>query len=499
LVLLLACQRPKEGAPEADPSPEPPGATVAPDSAPPEGPTGGETGLPTETETETETGGETAAPSSSDTGRGDTGLPPPPPPPPALVFRDGRVPTNLLVVSLDTTRRDAVGRFGSGLTPRLDAVLAEALVLEDHHSCSNWTAWSMTCLVSGRTPLQNGFATWSSDPYLPGRPPIGYANDTLAPWLERAGFNTALVTANAVFSRAVTGVAGRYGVERLMDYAPAPEVSAVALEELGRLRGAGRPWYLHVHYMDPHGNYCAPEDYVSLPDVEPFGWTLDAWCADSYSPGVLYPYLPPPEQLALQAAYEALYRAEMAYWDEHFGRLWDELSASGALDDALVLFVTDHGQQFLERGGHGHGLFLGDEETRAVAAFWARDLQPGAYTGLTGHTDLAASLQGLFGLRPFRPADGYALGAAPEDRALRLANTWGWQLELGVVSGGGALVYHWFGDRWYFDRGVDPAGLTDTYDPASPQVQAAWGPMEAWATELYVAFPHLGLPVGLGP
>src|SRR5687768_9669747 len=74
-----------------------------------------------------------------------------------LVFH-GALPRNLMVVSVDTTRRDFLSYFsGSGLTPNLDAILNQSYVLADHRSCSNWTGPSMTCVVSGKTPGENGF------------------------------------------------------------------------------------------------------------------------------------------------------------------------------------------------------------------------------------------------------------------------------------------------------------------------------------------------------
>src|SRR5262245_57634448 len=79
----------------------------------------------------------------------------------SLVFDEGP-PRNILAISLDPTRRDWIGRFNGGTdTPNLDAWLDGAYVLDNHRSCSNWTAWSMTCVISGRNPMENGFATWS--------------------------------------------------------------------------------------------------------------------------------------------------------------------------------------------------------------------------------------------------------------------------------------------------------------------------------------------------
>ena len=74
---------------------------------------------------------------------GDTGDSGDPGPAPALTFTGAR-PTNLLVISLDTTRRDQLGVFsGLDTTPFWDGVLGESVLLADHVTCSNWTAPSM--------------------------------------------------------------------------------------------------------------------------------------------------------------------------------------------------------------------------------------------------------------------------------------------------------------------------------------------------------------------
>src|SRR5688572_12655941 len=66
-----------------------------------------------------------------------------------LRFADGP-PRNLLVISIDTLRRTALGRYGGGPTPTLDALLAGGVALDDHVQCANWTMASMTCTLSGR-------------------------------------------------------------------------------------------------------------------------------------------------------------------------------------------------------------------------------------------------------------------------------------------------------------------------------------------------------------
>ncbi len=449
----------------------------------------------------------TTTPPTGDTGAaggtGDTGATTPTDPSDtvgALTFLDGQRPSRLLVISLDTTRRDYIGRFsGNGLTPALDAVLAEAVVLEDHRSCSNWTAPSMTCVMSGRTPMHFNFFTWNYDDAVPNRPPPGYADVNLPGKLSAAGFATSLVTANWVFSSG-TGVANGFRSEIIMDYAFAPDVAAEALRAYADVESTGNPWYLHVHFMDPHGPYCAPEAFVDTSIIEASSLTLEEWCGDSYGPGGAYGYLQPDEQRAMLDAYHAMYAGEMAYWDTEFGAFWQNLDQAGALDDTLVMFVTDHGQQFFERGGHGHGIRLGNEENRSTAAFWAKNLAPVAYTEPTYHPDLTATLFEVFGLQAPQPLVGITVGSAPADRSIRTLNYWGWQPELMVVHDDHQLIYHWLdSERWFYDLTSDPEGLIDVYDPTDPALVAAWTEMNAWIDEVHTVWDHLPDPVAPGP
>src|SRR5687767_14193899 len=58
----------------------------------------------------------------------------------------GRIPKNLIFLSIDTFRKDHIGRYGGpGLTPFLDRIAAEGVTLDDHMQCANWTFGSTTC------------------------------------------------------------------------------------------------------------------------------------------------------------------------------------------------------------------------------------------------------------------------------------------------------------------------------------------------------------------
>lgn len=370
--------------------------------------------------------------------------------------------------------------------------------MADHRSCSNWTGPSMTCVTSGRTPMENGFWPWTSDPEVRGYPEPGYGLDTLPGRFTAEGWATTLVTANGVFSLDLYTSAG-FQKEVRVDWQPAPQVTDAAMEALDELQAAGRPWYLHVHYIDPHGTYCAPEELIAqesagLPDV---GLSRSEWCDDSYgAPDAVYWSGDAEERAVLVAWLEAQYRAELRYWDTEFGRLWGELERRGALEDTLVGFVTDHGQQFYERGGHGHGLYLGAEENRSTAWFWARNLAPATVQQTTFHPDVPATLYPLFGVRPTIPQTGHPVGDAPRDRAIHAINAWDpYSIQLLVARDDFELVYDWSsGGRAFHRLDRDPTGLTDSYAPRDPDVEAMEEELETWIDTVRTEWPHLPPP-----
>ncbi len=270
----------------------------------------------------------------------------------------GPAPTNLLIVSLDTTRR----------APNLDAVLAQSVVLENHRSCSSWTAPSMTCVTTGLTPFELGWWPWSPDPAVPG---FDVDLPTLAVQLKFLnGLATRLVTSNTVFDSGLNFDQGFDTVIR-PSWLPAENVTNAALDQAGQLVGGPDPFYPHVHYIDPHGSYCPPAAYVDTGDDAPMG-DHDI-CLEMYSMAwYLWPWAGAVWQARFERNLQELYDAEVEYWDVEFGRLWTELDAIGAGRHARG--VRDRPRRAAVRarlaGARGHARRRGDP---VHAAFWARN------------------------------------------------------------------------------------------------------------------------------
>ncbi len=224
---------------------------------------------------------------------------------------------DLLLVTLDTTRADALGCYGGkASTPNLDQIAREGVRFASAWSASPLTLPAHATLMSGLEPGDHGLRDngW-------GR--LGGNTRVLAEVLRQAGYATAGFPASEVLDR-------RFGLDRGFDTyndsftaertgqygyperSAAEGVSAV-LSWLGKAP-AEAPWFVWWHIYDPHAPYLAPG-------------------ADDRS----------------------RYEAEISAADAELGRL---LAAWPPSRRRVVAVVGDHGEAFGEHGESGHGLFL---------------------------------------------------------------------------------------------------------------------------------------------
>ncbi len=402
----------------------------------------------------------------------------------ALVF-DGPPPRNLLIISVDTLRRDHVGRWdpsGRSDTPFLDGLLAEGVPLEDLRSCSNWTESSFLCLYTGQSTVDLGFEPLTHDNRAPPPPKTV---DSLATWLHDLGYRTVLVSGSpflsegAILGRAGWDVADYLARDELGQWATASDIAAQAV-----LRGVelmrdpkDSPFLLHVHFMDPHSPYEVPADQLEGVDG------LDPLPNDYDMSDVLsiqqfqadFAKMTPEQRDNALAWLDAYYRGDVRLFDEGLAELWAALDAMGALDDTLVLFYSDHGEQFYEHGGWLHGQALFNEEGLTLGGFWARNLQPRAWTGAASHQDIVPTIFKALGL-PAQPSwTGLPIDEVPADRP-RFAFRYEYPKSpvSGVDVGGFHLHYDWGGQKMMFDNVADPAEATNIYDPKDPRVAELW-------------------------
>ena len=388
----------------------------------------------------------------------------------ALQFR-GQPPKNLLMISIDTLRKDHVGRYGGGeLTPFLDGLLAESVALDDFVQCSNWTFSSVPCTLGGRPHAEVGFMPRLDrdlrQPYPEGTP-------FLAGHLETAGYDSWLFSINSWLSKS-WGTSQGYDHEVWPGIFHTDEIVRRAADQL--IEGTADhddPWFLHVHVKEPHAPYHAPFDYNDeLAALEPVSWDLDDFLVHYEVTEDVWPTLTPEEQQLLEAHLRARYRAEVRWLDQQLAQRWADLEARGLLDDTLVVMWSDHGEQFWEHGAQTHAYGLHGEEVDALAFFWAKNLEPVAFEGPTHGTDITPTVLATLGVTPTVPLTGHVVGEAPNDR-IRLVST---VARIGAHTAaerdGIKVIFDWAGTVTAFDTRVDPGETNDIWNPADPE-QAA--------------------------
>jgi arylsulfatase A-like enzyme/Tfp pilus assembly protein PilF len=242
----------------------------------------------------------------------------------ALVARsaEAAAPTSgpsLVLITLDTTRADHVGGTASA-TPNLDALAARGARYTRAITAAPLTLPAHCSLLTGLEPPHHGVRD-NGLGALPADVP------TLASVLRARGYATAAFVASRVLDRRFGLDRGfatyddRMQAERIGEQGyperDAAEVTEAALAWLRQRRRA--PFFLWVHYYDPHSPYVAPGSS---------------------------PAAPVPER----------YRAEVAYVDAQVGRLLAALPAPAAR--TLVAAVGDHGEMLGEHGERDHGIFL---------------------------------------------------------------------------------------------------------------------------------------------
>jgi len=421
----------------------------------------------------------------------DPEAPPSSPDTPALVF-DGERPKNLLMISMDTFRKDRVGRYGPGPVGDLDTdffdrLLSEGVALDDHRSCSNWTYPGMLCALTGQGPLELDFIamtnTGSEPPSVPGR--IDFIGD----WMGEAGFSTHLITANGLIGKKFD-FARAYQEVREVASQPADTVNSYATDLLYDLREQEQPWFVHLHYIDPHITYAPPDEYLEgLADLPPLEEAVYIKSALLEIDDKLGRYSEEEVDLIKQHL-RVYYDGEIAWLDDSVEALFETLAAYGLDEDTLVVMYTDHGEQFWDHGQVLHHKGVYQEETDALALFWSPGLKPTAWSAPTTHADLVPTIFEALALQPPPEVSGAVVGTEPEVCA-RFAHAI--DEETGTQSvdyGDLRMVYHWNGDLELYDRAADPAEANDLYERGSEAVQLLWSFLSPKVDELDALHPN---------
>ena len=355
---------------------------------------------------------------------------------------------DILLVTFDTLRRDHVSCYGAEnlTTPHVDALAASGVRFSDCQAVVPLTGPSHVSILTGVYPQEHG--VFRNGVQLARDKPV------LQGMLKAAGYRTGAVLAGWTLKRSQCslergfdtyddeGMEERYAVVNLMRRADAVTDAALKWADAFAAEGPSRPpYFLFVHYFDPHEPYEAPPGDACAKNPGAGGY-----CTPKFT-GRL-----------------AEYDREIAFSDREMGRLLEGLRTRGLMTDTLVLFTADHGQAF---GDHGYGDAEGAHGRRVyqdnvavpLVVSWPGRIPAGKVNALpTCHLDLVPTIAAAAGITASIPAGlpGYDLLPALEDPSAPAP--WGnaRRVRRGVTYRG-AIGNKWNIFRWAMNRDVEAA------------------------------------------
>ena len=311
---------------------------------------------------------------------------------------------NLLLITVDTLRADHLGCYGGNnpASPHIDAMAADGTVFERAFATKGSTWPSLATIQTGLYPVTHGVRYNGMT--------LDSKFDTLAEVLAPSGYNSAVFTANGGQQRWEG-----FEMKVLLKNEPRDKgVTDAAVDWLDK--NGGKKFYLWLHYMGPHGPYEPPKDFNKFTDKNYKG-TIDGSFERLTRAFVRQ------ERLSdADLAYaRGLYDGEIAFTDDQIGRVLDKVSSLGILDDTLVVFSADHGEELGEHHGYWHhqaSLYEGVLHVPMIFKMPGKVPAGDRVPTLVSLVDLAPTILDLLGVKRPDAYEGASLAAAFEKKPI---------------------------------------------------------------------------------
>lgn len=291
---------------------------------------------------------------------------------------------NLLLITIDTLRADRLSCYDPThvQTPAIDGLAASGTVFTRAFTHVPLTLPAHACLLLGLTPPRNGVRD-------NGRFVVAEEMMTLAELLRSRGFATAAFVGGYPLH-------SRFGLAQGFDvyddrFAAAPGVGrefaesragTVADKALAWLEGRRSPWFLWVHFYDPHDPYEPPGPFLSR-------------------------------------FKDAPYDGEVAYVDETVGRLLAFLRDRGLAAGTVVVLTGDHGESLGDHGELTHGFLTYNPALWVPLVVAAPGLEPRRTDEVVSHVDVFPTVCDLLSVPGPAGLEGRSLRPALEGRKVR--------------------------------------------------------------------------------
>lgn len=324
----------------------------------------------------------------------------------------------VIIIVLDALRKDHLSCFGytRPTSPFIDALAAKNVLFKNVISAAPQTVPSVSSILTGLYPYRHGSHFFSRSqsyhPFRPvangGLPLMNDKNLLLAEVFQEAGYRTALISSNP-------GIRNIYGFSQGVEYFRF--INCFSEEGAGVCDGSSvnrifagnvlplikdQNFFVYLHYMDIHNPYRKPNSFKGR--------------FMKYSGEPVYVNGKPHSVSSEQLEYsQACYDEGIIYLDEVLKQLFSLLEKEGLLNKTLIVITADHGDEFMEHGGLGHGTTCYNELTNSFLLIVNPSLKHRTIESAVSDTDIFPTVLEWADLTVPEDLDGYSLSGFIKD------------------------------------------------------------------------------------
>lgn len=280
---------------------------------------------------------------------------------------------NIILLTIDTLRPDHLGCYGNAAvsSPNIDRLASTGYLFSQAVTAVPLTLPSHSSILTGVYPPRHGVRLNSQ--------PLPESNTTLAEILADHGYQTAACISVKILGTAYGMGQGFYYfnsimggrvnffylqrrsslfdavVRALLD--PPNILTRTAKKTTDEVmnwlrRNKQQPFFLWIHYYDPHLPLDPPEPFAEMYRKSRQGGER------------IYQVLTDINKVGPLKVDLRLYDGEVGYVDQQLGRIFSVLEEQQMMNDAIIIFTADHGEHLIEHNYYGHGLRLYDPSLR---------------------------------------------------------------------------------------------------------------------------------------
>ncbi|MCO6430910.1 MAG: sulfatase [Deltaproteobacteria bacterium] len=294
---------------------------------------------------------------------------------------------NLVVVMIDTLRADHLSGYGyrRETSPFISSIMQRSAVFKRAYSTSSWTAPATASFFTSELPSQHGVITGFAATKRMQRQgrnidlnKLPADRATLGEFMKSAGFFTVGVADNL-------NIGSEMGFDRGFElfekfYYRGAEVVAEQVDQFMQKAPKSDPYFLYIHFMDPHHPYNKREPFYSE-------------CLAG-------------SEGSNQGETVCRYDSEIRYVDEVLQKMAERY---GWLENSVIVLTSDHGEEFWDHGGTGHGDTLYREMIHVPFIIYHPHFPARSIDVNVGHIDMLPTLAALLDMPAHKSWQGRSL------------------------------------------------------------------------------------------